>query len=108
MHPCVLILVAYLGAEDALVLEVGNEIVVDFRRDEGGVCHRRTPLVAGSDAEGVTATCIIVHAQLATAVEEVGCAAVAIAVVGSHTVAHVSLALHAGVADAAAHHRLEA
>ena len=56
----------------------------------------------------MTAACIIVHAQLATAVEEVGCAAVAIAVVGSHTVAHVSLALHAGVADAAAHHGFEA
>ena len=56
----------------------------------------------------MTAACIIVHAQLATAVEEVGCAAVAIAVVGSHTVAHVSIALHAGVADAAAHHGFEA
>ena len=49
---------------------------------------------------------IHVQASLYATVQEVGCAALALAVVGCHTIAHVAAAVHAGISDTSAQHRL--
>ena len=49
---------------------------------------------------------IHVQASLYATVQEVGCAALALTVVRCHTVAHVASAVHSGISDTSAQHRL--
>ncbi len=63
-------------------------------------------LVSGSDAEGMASAHIHVQSSLYATVQEVGCSALALAVVRCHTIAHVAAAIHSGISDTSAQHRL--
>ena len=90
-----------------LVTEVENVVVADLRRDECCVGHWWTPLVAYTNLEDMTLAGIEVDTTLGTALAEACYTAVALRVVGSHTVAHIAMTTHVGLTELSADHSLE-
>ena len=107
VHPCILILIAELAAEHMLVAKVEHVVVADLRRDKCSVGHWWTPLVAYTNLEDVALAGIEVDATLGTAFAEACYTAVALRVVGSHTVAHIAMTTHVGLTELGADHSLE-
>ena len=89
------------------VAKVENVVVADLRRDECSVGHWWTPLVAYTNLEDMTLAGIEVDATLGTALAEACYTAVALRIVGSHTVAHIAMTTHIGLTELAADHGLE-
>ena len=78
VHPCVLILVAQLCAEHALVLEVTHEVVVDLRSHERVACLWCAVLIANAEDERVAVSHVERRAKLQTAVNKLSVLALAV------------------------------
>ena len=89
------------------VAKVEHVVVANLRRDECCVGHWWTPLVTYTNLEYMTLAGIEVDATLGTALTEACDAAIALRVVGGHTIAHISMATHIGLSELSADHGLE-